>query len=694
MIKDVVNGWFEGNELRLLTDDGAIVQSELQSIEYPYFYGDKDLSNETGVISCKPITVDLVSSSDIVKTDMYKIEVYNPYVMRSLAKKCNVTAESDIPYIERRLGADGYIEWVRKPTKYAFIDIEERNGEIDLIGCIDSISKEYLAFYDMDTFLHYIYRNRITIMLAWNGLGYDYIRMKENILGDEPYQRWYDYMLKLDAMQMYSTYLQKQLISLDKAAQEQGLQGKLTLTTSFDDVGMEELEDYNKRDVEVLRDIVETTGILELNCEIANHTGIKIDQVSAVRMFDNLLLKKYNPQGAVLLDSDKTDKKPYRGGTTISELFGLFHDTAFLDYTGLYPSVILNEEYTKDKGKVIWNTLREFVGFFVNERKKLKEQFSLTKEKRFDVSQRMYKIFGNSLYGVTANTYFRFYEPDIPEFITDNARRVLMKLRGVVKKYGYDTPYSDTDSALIINLPADKIPAVEAIVNKEIYPYSVKVEKPFKSIFIMKNLKSDKGLKKRYVGYTSDGKLVPVGVELVRNDWTPIAKEVEENVFYMILRDGKSRDDIDNYIQGVRKSLPSLPADKFLFSKVMDLQKDYKVKTPGVQVLELAGYKLSTRTIKEANGTSKIYRFAGYKEKLINVRWLIGSKHSYIYVGENDNPNLYKHLIDYEWYYKKQIVTPIDRILQTMGGKLTVLPALGENKFREKYGGIDLFMDK
>ena len=113
-----------------------------------------------------------------------------------------------------------------------------------------------------------------------------------------------------------------------------------------------------------------------------------------------------------------------------------------------------------------------------------------------------------------------------------------------------------------------------------------------------------------------------------------------------------------------------------------------------MQVLELAGYKLSVRTIKELNGTSKIYRFAGYKEKLINVRWLIGSKHSYIYVGENDNPNLYKYLIDYEWYYKKQIVTPIDRILQTMGGKLTVLPALGENKFREKYGGIDLFMDK
>ena len=53
------------------------------------------------------------------------------------------------------------------------------------------------------------------------------------------------------------------------------------------------------------------------------------------------------------------------------------------------------------------------------------------------------------------------------------------------------------------------------------YIYGNKVTGTIDEIFEIDGMKIliDKGLKKRYVGYTSEGKLVPVGVELVRNDW-------------------------------------------------------------------------------------------------------------------------------------------------------------------------------
>lgn len=692
MIKDVVNGWYEGNELRLLKDDGSIVLSELYAMEYPYFYSDVDLMGKDGVIKTTKMKVKLMESSSITEREMYKVEVYNPYVIRGLLRHCKITAESDVPYLERRLGADGIIEWVAQPTKYAYIDIEEKNGSINLIGLIDSIKKEYIPFYEVKDFFNYIYDNRITILLAWNGWGYDYGRIMDYLKGDEPQELWFRHVLQLDAMVMYSTYLQKQLIGLDKAAKEQGLAGKLELTKSFNEVGMDELVEYNKRDVEVLRDVVETTGILSLNCMAANTTGVKIDQVSAVRMFDNLLLKKYHNTDVVLASTNTGTKKAFRGGTVISEEYGIFSNSVFLDFSSLYPNIILNERYTGLKGGIIWDVMKEFVTYFLDERKKFRKLYDETKETKYDVFQKMFKIFANSLYGAVGNIYFRFYEWDIPNFITERARATLQRLRDVVIKYGYRAPYSDTDSVLIVDIPKDKVAFLENIVNKEIYPYTVKIEKPFKKILMMKNLKSDKGSKKRYAGFTEEGELVPVGLEMVRNDWTDLAKEVEEQVLLFLLRDDKDRNFVEDYLKKVRLTLPSLSAEKFLFSKVVDLQKTYKVKTASVKVLELAGYKPEEKEIMLQGAKKKVYVFSNYKEKLVGVRWLIGEKHNYIFVSEDDNPNLYKDKIDYDWYFKKQIEAPIGRILAVLGNYITVLEPLGENHYREIYGGLDKFV--
>ncbi len=68
--------------------------------------------------------------------------------------------------------------------------------------------------------------------------------------------------------------------------------------------------------------------------------------------------------------------------------------------------------------------------------------------------------------------------------------------------------------------------------------------------------------KKRYAGLRTDGSLDIVGLEVIRGDWAQVAKNVQENVLGIILRE-KSPENAVNYVHKVvaelRNRTGSLP---------------------------------------------------------------------------------------------------------------------------------------
>ena len=112
-----------GNGLRLLLPDGSESYKSFEELEYPYFYGDKDFTGEPNVIKSEPANINIMYL-DRVETNvpMFKTSVSSPFYVKQYRDKCKTVSEADILYLERRLGADGIIEWTA-PETIACLDI-------------------------------------------------------------------------------------------------------------------------------------------------------------------------------------------------------------------------------------------------------------------------------------------------------------------------------------------------------------------------------------------------------------------------------------------------------------------------------------------------------------------------------------------------------------------------------------------
>lgn len=456
-VKDVINMIYSGEDILVLNSDGLVSTLHHKDLEYPYFYTEADLKDDTAIVSKEAKEVLYFNGKQYSRKKMYKISTRGAYDIPKLRKGSFTIAEADIPFLERRLGADGYVEYATIPKRYAYIDIEEIKGQIALIGVkaiIDGVKSPYYGFTEIADFVKYLLDNRITIILAWNGEAYDYKILEDYVaeMGKQDYRFriWWDLMLKLDSMTIYSRYTQQKLMSLEKAAEIEGIEGKLTLSKSFNEIDvnntadMDELKVYNERDVDVEMAVIEKRGVLKINMKIANNTGVAIHRVSAVPMFDNLILKKFHNTGVVLADSTMGEKAGIKGGYTGGAgEGGLFEDVVAFDANSLYPSIIINREFKGEYAEV-WKIMKEFITYFLKERKRFKELYAKTKLEEYDTTQMMYKIFANSLYGALANVAFRFFSEEMAGFITEEGRKVAVKMREIIKDLGFLPVYGDS----------------------------------------------------------------------------------------------------------------------------------------------------------------------------------------------------------------------------------------------------------
>lgn len=336
---------------------------------------------------------------------------------------------------------------------------------------------------------------------------------------------------------------------------------------------------YNLQDCKLVWDIFQQEKLLHFALERSHLTGLLLDRIGgSVAAFEYSYLPRLHRRGYVApnlgeLHSDVVSP----GGYVMNSLPGIFHNVLVLDFKSLYPSIIRT-------------FLIDPCGFWLAQHQQLKpeqtvpgfngahfaheghilpqmiEHLSTARDKakaeqNAPLSHAI-KIIMNSFYGVLGSTGCRFFDPRVCSSITLRGHQIIQRSRDWIEQQGYQVIYGDTDSLfvwleqentiqhktsgdcqMIGNTLAQGLNTwwrEELLTEFQLTSaLEIQFETHYKQ-FLMPTMRgSDLGSKKRYAGVVEkNGKqtLVFKGLENVRTDWTPLAREFQQALYSKVFK--------------------------------------------------------------------------------------------------------------------------------------------------------------
>ncbi|RCN48476.1 DNA polymerase, partial [Ancylostoma caninum] len=313
-------------------------------------------------------------------------------------------------------------------------------------------------------------------------------------------------------------------------------------------------------------------------------------------------------------DGKSKNKAQYSGGLVLEPKKGNcwagLYDTLILllDFNSLYPSII--QEYnicfttvahTKDGDDlpdIPSSSLAEGIlpceirGLVERRRqvKRLMKEAPESKKKQYDIRQMALKLTANSMYGCLGFQQSRFYAKPLAALITSKGREILMHTKDLVEKLGYSVVYGDTDSIMINTNSTDLKQAkklgfeIKRQVNQCHRLLELELDGVFKRMLLLK--------KKKYAALTVnpdnelDTKKELKGLDIVRRDWSQLAKEAGNAVVDLILDPKLSRDEL---VAEIHESLQKLRArlDKGMDTSLFEISKIKRQVNQCHRLLEL-----------------------------------------------------------------------------------------------------------
>ena len=460
---------------------------------------------------------------------------------------------------------------------------------------------------------------------------------------------------------------------------------------------------YNLEDCILVLDIFQQTELMDFAIQRSSLTGLLLDRMGgSVASFENLYLPLLHRAGYVAPNYGEgySDiKSP--GGFVMDSRPGLYDSILVLDFKSLYPSIMrtfkidpmgliegLKAEELKaensahsDSGIAGFNG-----GYFDREKHCLPDLITMLGEQRDQAKKdnnhhlaQAIKIIMSSFYGVLGSDGCRFFDMRLSSSITQRSHEIIQRSGEWIKQQGYDVIYGDTDSVFVwlkekkTQQQADSIGKKLSIDLNSWWRQTIQQEHQLDSKleieyethyqkFFMPSIRgADIGSKKRYAGTVhkilnngeEEIETVFKGLEAVRTDWTPFARQFQQQLFQRIFSEQAfqqwMKDEVADLMSGNRDQ--QLIYRKRLRQPLSEYQRNVPPHAKAAAVLELWRQQQGLPPLYEDRG--------GWIQYLATT-----SGPQPIEVYQSSQGGLQGGLqIDYQHYFEKQIAPVCDGLL-------------------------------
>jgi DNA polymerase I len=445
---------------------------------------------------------------------------------------------------------------------------------------------------------------------------------------------------------------------------------------------------FSKENVQSVMGVA--TAMLDFAMQLSSLVGLPLDHVGTAAVgfrVEWYLIKQAYRIGELVPKRIERPYIPYVGSVVLEPKPGLHEDVAVLDFKAMYPNIMITENLSPDTfvppsepetsggvnvaPEVKHRFRKEPDGFYKEVLSSLvavRDEIKLRLKKLdpkgaeyriLDARQKAIKVIANASYGYTGWIGARWYIKPVAEAATAWGRHIILNSIDLAKKNGLEVIYGDTDSIFMKYDPQKIEKLCQEIYHK--LGLEIKPDKVYVRILFTE-------AKKRYCGLLSDGRLDIVGLEVVRGDWATVAKNVQEKVLEIILKE----------------KLPDKAA-KFVRQDISNLREKR------VPYKDLVIWKTLTKPVEEYEVKAPHVEAA---KKLMKEGWdlALGDKIGYVIttgVGrlyEKAKPYVlssYKE-VDVEYYVTNQIVPAASRILTLFGiSEDTLIPSKGAKSLLE-----------
>jgi DNA polymerase, archaea type len=504
---------------------------------------------------------------------------------------------------------------------------------------------------------------------------------------------------------MFSQSLETDYYDLSSVSEE--MIGEKKVDVELDDLakvwdkGGKELEiycKYNLHDSRLVFKLMEK--VLPNVIEMVKIIGIPpydITRMGFSQLVEWYLIKQAHSFNEICLNhpsySEVRDRmlNSYKGAFVFEPKPGLYKNIVIFDFKSLYPTIIsshnispgtLNCKCCEDKaekapidaekseisgtisrGKENYWFCTKRKGFLavviedlIKRRMRIKEMMKISKTTLLDARQNNLKVLANAFYGYFGFFNARWYDIACARSITAWGRYYIHKVIDSATKEGFEVIYGDTDSLFVTLNNRTKTEAKQ--FSESINPtlpgiMELEYEGFYPAALFVSAKAGAYGAKKKYALLDSEQKIHIKGFEMVRRNWSLVAKEVQEKVLNIILKE----DNPDKALKYVRKIVDDIRKRKVEVNKVIihtQLQKDLDSYTsigPHVAIarkLKSKGYDIVTGMVIEyvvTEGKGRIGDRAKLPSEVIDNKY------------------------DADYYVNNQVIPTVERIFEVLGYK-------------------------
>lgn len=325
--------------------------------------------------------------------------------------------------------------------------------------------------------------------------------------------------------------------------------------------GQRQLIEDTKVTAQVLFELARET--INYPLQLSAITGLPLDQVMATPVgfrVDSYFLKIAHQVSELIPKKNELPYLTYKGALVQEPKTGVYENVAVLDFASMYPSLMKKnnlspdtvvgpeEEVSPESVFLIpefgYRFRKKPDGFYrialsslIENRARVQSELAHSTgepaSRVFRERERAIKVMTNACYGYAGWAGARWYVREVAESAAALGRQLITETIAKATSLGLEVIYSDTDSIFVSN---DKHRVRELIdwvktrdPDSKDSGLEIRVEAEYERVLFTEAMK-------RYAGLRPDGTLDIVGLEVIRGDWSDIARSVQESVLNAILK--------------------------------------------------------------------------------------------------------------------------------------------------------------